>query len=122
MRIESFHIDGFGTLADLGVEGLSPGLVIVQGPNEAGKSTLLDFFTTMLFGFPQRRDNSSLSRARFGGAATAASSSSPRTTASRRVGHGGSSGTRPPQRAQHPATGREIGVRRRAAKGARRGR
>ena len=29
----------------------------ISGPNEAGKSTLLDFLTTMLFGFPSRRDN-----------------------------------------------------------------
>ena len=57
MRIAGFHIDGFGGLADIGIEDLSPGLVIVSGPNEAGKSTLLDFLTTMLFGFPNRRDN-----------------------------------------------------------------
>ena len=57
MRISGFHIDGFGGLADFGIEDLSPGLVIVSGPNEAGKSTLLDFITTMLFGFPGRRDH-----------------------------------------------------------------
>lgn len=57
MRLSRFHIDGFGGLADVGVDDLSPGLVIVSGPNEAGKSTMLDFFTTMLFGFPVRRDH-----------------------------------------------------------------
>ena len=57
MRISGFHVDGFGALADFGIDDLSPGLVVVTGPNEAGKSTLLDFFTTMLFGFPARRDN-----------------------------------------------------------------
>ncbi len=40
MRISGFHVDGFGTLADFGIEDLSPGLVILSGPNEAGKSTL----------------------------------------------------------------------------------
>ncbi|MGD0943837.1 MAG: AAA family ATPase [Acidimicrobiales bacterium] len=57
MRISGFHVDGFGALADFGIDDLSPGLVILNGPNEAGKSTLLDFLTVMLFGFPSRRDN-----------------------------------------------------------------
>jgi uncharacterized protein YhaN len=57
MRITGLHVDGFGALCDLRIDDLSPGLVIVSGPNEAGKSTLLDFVTAMLFGFPSRRDH-----------------------------------------------------------------
>jgi len=57
VRISGFHVDGFGALADFGIDDVSPGLVVLAGPNEAGKSTLLDFFTAMLFGFPTRRDN-----------------------------------------------------------------
>ena len=52
MRISGFHVDGFGALADFRIDDLSPGLVILDGPNEAGKSTMLDFLTAMLFGFP----------------------------------------------------------------------
>jgi uncharacterized protein YhaN len=57
MRLSSFHIDGFGALADFGREEMAPGLVVVLGPNEAGKTTLFDFFSGVLFGFPTRRDN-----------------------------------------------------------------
>lgn len=57
MRLASFHIDGFGALADFGEDEIAPGLVVVLGPNEAGKSTIFDFLTGVLFGFPNRRDN-----------------------------------------------------------------
>lgn len=58
MRIERIHVDGFGRLADFdtGAESLGP-LVVVLGPNEAGKSTLFSFLTTSLYGFaPASRD------------------------------------------------------------------
>ena len=52
MRIESVHVDAFGRLRDFdsGADAL-PGLVVVLGPNEAGKSTLFHFLSTMLYGF-----------------------------------------------------------------------
>ena len=52
MRIERIQIDAFGPLAglDTGRTELGP-LVIVLGPNEAGKSTLFSFLTTALYGF-----------------------------------------------------------------------
>ncbi|MEM7482646.1 MAG: AAA family ATPase [Acidobacteriota bacterium] len=57
MRIESFHIDGFGVFNDQGVEPLSPGLAVFYGPNESGKSTLTEFLRSVLFGPPKRRAN-----------------------------------------------------------------
>jgi uncharacterized protein YhaN len=57
MYISRFHVNGFGALFDFGIEELSDGLVVLCGPNEAGKSTLLDFITGVMFGFAQRRDN-----------------------------------------------------------------
>lgn len=58
MRIERICVDGFGRLRDLdtGTESLG-NLVVVLGPNEAGKSTLFSFLTTSLYGFsPASRD------------------------------------------------------------------
>ena len=58
MRIERISVDGFGRLADFdtGTEPLGQ-LVVVLGPNEAGKSTLFSFLTTALYGFsPASRD------------------------------------------------------------------
>ncbi len=55
MRIAGWRVDGYGVLADHRVDALPPGLSVVHGPNEAGKSTLLDFVRNVLFGFPDRR-------------------------------------------------------------------
>jgi len=58
VRIEHIRVDGFGTLADFDTGKRRLGsLVVVLGPNEAGKSTLFSFLTTMLYGFkPASRD------------------------------------------------------------------
>ncbi len=55
MYISSFHIDGFGMLSQVGIEKLPQGLSVFLGKNEAGKSTCLDFFRTMLTGYPAAR-------------------------------------------------------------------
>lgn len=58
MRIEHLAVEGFGRLVgwDSGPDPLGP-LVVVLGPNEAGKSTLFSFLTTALYGFqPASRD------------------------------------------------------------------
>jgi uncharacterized protein YhaN len=55
MRIAGIKIDGFGFFCNANVQDLPPGLLLFQGNNEAGKSTLLAFIRNMLFGFPDRR-------------------------------------------------------------------
>lgn len=52
MKIEHIRVDGFGRLTsfDTGPKRLGS-LVVVLGPNEAGKSTLFRFLTTALYGF-----------------------------------------------------------------------
>ncbi|MDY7106565.1 MAG: AAA family ATPase, partial [Actinomycetota bacterium] len=51
MHVTGWDIDGFGLLGPHRVEQLPDGLVIVTGPNEAGKSTLVTFLRAVLFGF-----------------------------------------------------------------------
>jgi hypothetical protein len=52
VKIERIRVDAFGALSDFdtGADTLGP-LVVVLGPNEAGKSTLFEFLTTALYGF-----------------------------------------------------------------------
>jgi uncharacterized protein YhaN len=54
MRIEAIRIDGYGIHSGLEINDLPPGLTIVTGPNEAGKTTILDFIRGVLFDFPNR--------------------------------------------------------------------
>lgn len=54
MRITGISIDGFGLFRDARVDELAPGLTIVAGENEAGKSTLVGFVRALLFGFPRK--------------------------------------------------------------------
>ena len=54
MRVLEFHIDGFGQFANRTVGHLDHSVTIFYGPNEAGKSTYLEFIRCTLFGFPLR--------------------------------------------------------------------
>ena len=54
MRIENIHIDGFGVWNDKTWGTLECGLNVFHGPNETGKSTLMAFIRSMLFGFDKR--------------------------------------------------------------------
>jgi len=60
MRISAIHIEGFGTFADAALHDLPSGLTVVLGDNEAGKSTLLAFIRTVLFGFLDGRSKENL--------------------------------------------------------------
>lgn len=55
MRIAEFHVEGFGRLANVSMTDVPPGLSIVLGENEAGKTTLLEFLRAILFGLPSRK-------------------------------------------------------------------
>ncbi|MGH2465207.1 MAG: AAA family ATPase, partial [Candidatus Limnocylindrales bacterium] len=50
MRIDEIAVDGFGLLRDRRLEP-APGLTLIRGENEAGKSTILAFIRAILFGF-----------------------------------------------------------------------
>ena len=49
MRLRSLRVDGFGRLADRTFE-FGPGLNVVVGRNEAGKSTLAAALVASLYG------------------------------------------------------------------------
>lgn len=50
MRITSIYVDGFGIFHDCGWEFPYPDLVLFTGPNEAGKTTLMQLIRFLLFG------------------------------------------------------------------------
>lgn len=56
MRITEVQIDGFGAWSDLALDHVSEGLTVFYGPNEAGKTTLMEFIRSVLYGYsPERR-------------------------------------------------------------------
>jgi uncharacterized protein YhaN len=56
MKIKDIQVDGFGVWTGLSVDSLSEGMTLFYGPNEAGKTTLMQFLRAMLYGFtPDRR-------------------------------------------------------------------
>jgi uncharacterized protein YhaN len=56
VRIKNIDIDGFGVWNALAIDELSDQATVVYGPNEAGKTTLMQFVRAVLYGFtPERR-------------------------------------------------------------------
>ncbi len=60
MYLHGFHIDGFGIFHNQGARDIPNGLVLFVGENESGKTTLMEFIRTVLFGLPRRGRNSYL--------------------------------------------------------------
>ncbi|MFP2960231.1 AAA family ATPase [Myxococcus sp. 1LA] len=93
LRIDALRVLGFGRFSGLTRE-LGPGLHLLYGPNEAGKSTLLAFLRSMLFGFEKRGQPERYEPAHggaFGGELTLTTSAGPllvRRIASRRASEG----------------------------------
>ena len=55
MKITDVQVDGFGVWKGLTVESLSDNMTIFCGYNEAGKTTLMQFIRSMMFGFSPER-------------------------------------------------------------------
>ena len=92
MRITGLHIDGFGRFADRNFGPLERPVTVFYGPNEAGKSTLLEFIRRILFGFPNRRGGINeyppLAGGRHGGRVTIATDAGEVITIDRTPGRG----------------------------------
>ena len=57
MKVKDIQVDGFGVWTGLSVDSLPDGMTLFYGPNEAGKTTLMQFIRAMLYGFTdERRD------------------------------------------------------------------
>ncbi|MFQ5451497.1 MAG: AAA family ATPase [Nitrospinaceae bacterium] len=54
MQIREIHIEGFGIFAKQHITGLTSGLNVILGANEAGKTTLMEFIRRILFGCPRK--------------------------------------------------------------------
>ena len=55
MRISAFAIEHFGLWSSLTVSKLSAGINVFYGANETGKTTLLEFIRSQIYGFGDSR-------------------------------------------------------------------
>jgi uncharacterized protein YhaN len=56
VKITALEVDGYGVWSGLKLDDLSDGVNVMFGPNEAGKTTLMQFVRSILYGFsPDRR-------------------------------------------------------------------
>ena len=93
MNILSLHIDGFGRFANQALGPFQRPVSVFLGPNEAGKSTLLEFIRRVFFGFPDRRRSSNffppLAGGQHGGSVTIVGDAGETVTVQRFQGRGG---------------------------------
>ena len=93
MRIHDIRIDGFGCFADRSLGPFEWPVTVFHGPNETGKTTLLEFIRRLLFGFPDGRSRGNLypplAGGRHGGSATLVSDAGEIVTVQRFQGTGG---------------------------------
>ena len=54
MQIRELHIDGFGIFRNTVIKEFRSGVNVIFGPNEFGKTTLLEFIRKTLFGFKKK--------------------------------------------------------------------
>ena len=59
MRIKNLKINGFGKLKDKEIE-LENGINVIYGKNEAGKSTLLKYITSMFYGLSKNKNGGTI--------------------------------------------------------------
>jgi uncharacterized protein YhaN len=57
VRISGVYIDGFGIYHAQSLQDVSDGLILFTGRNEGGKTTLMEFIRTILFGLPKKDRN-----------------------------------------------------------------
>ena len=60
MKIENLKVNGFGKLENKEIN-FSNGINVIQGNNEAGKSTLLKFITSMFYGTARTKNGKNIS-------------------------------------------------------------
>ena len=93
MRILGIQINGFGRFADISLGPFERPVTVFLGPNEAGKSTVLEFIRRVFFGFPDGRSGSNpyppLAGGQHGGSVTMVSDAGETVTVQRFQGSGG---------------------------------
>jgi uncharacterized protein YhaN len=55
MKVKDLNIDGFGVWTGLSVDSMPDGMTLFYGPNEAGKTTVMQFLRSMFYGFTAER-------------------------------------------------------------------